>query len=270
MMFPDRISVLMYHAVEKKGVDTDADSHYSVTPEVFDEQIDALRADGFELMSVAALIAAKDSDSPPPERLNSQKKIIAVTFDDGHLSNGSAAQSLADRQASADFFVNPADVGSRHRLSWSALADMARIGMSIQSHGFTHEHLDAMSPNGVWNSLTRSRSTIEDRLGLPVTLFAPPGGRMPPGLQATARQAGYTQVCSSRPGAWQTAASEDDVPRFAVLESTQLALIRRWAAHHRVDLALASARYQALRTLKSIMGPAGYERLRLTLIGKGD
>jgi hypothetical protein len=25
-----------------------------------------------------------------------------------------------------------------------------------------------------------------------------------------------------------------------------------------------------LRTLKSIMGPAGYERLRLTLIGKGD
>jgi peptidoglycan/xylan/chitin deacetylase (PgdA/CDA1 family) len=269
MMFPDRISVLMYHAVEKRGVDTDADSHYSVTPEVFDEQIDALLADGFELVSVAALIAAKASGSHACERLNGQK-IIAVTFDDGHLSNGDAAQSLADRQASADFFVNPADVGSRHRLSWSALADMARIGMSIQSHGFTHEHLDAMSPDGVWNSLTRSRSTIEDRLGLPVTLFAPPGGRMPPRLQATARKAGYTQVCSSRPGAWQTAASEDDIPRFAVLESTQLALIRRWAAHHRVDLALASARYQALRTLKSIMGPASYERLRLTLIGKGD
>jgi hypothetical protein len=93
---------------------------------------------------------------------------------------------------------------------------------------------------------------------------------MPLGLQATARQAGYTRVCSSRPGAWQTAASDADVPRFAVLESTQLALIRRWATHHKVDLALASARYQALRTLKSIMGPAGYERLRLTLIGKGD
>jgi hypothetical protein len=54
-----------------------------------------------------------------------------------------------------------------------------------------------------------------------------------------------------------------------VLESTQLARIRRWAAHHRIDLALAAARYQALRTLKSIMGPAGYERLRLALIGKG-
>ena len=106
---------------------------------------------------------------------------VAITFDDGHESNLNAAQALAANGLTGTFFVNPSTVGTRHFLSWQALADMAAIGMSIQSHSLHHRFLSDLTIEQVQQELIESRLAIEDRLGQPVTVLRPQGGALSTG-----------------------------------------------------------------------------------------
>ena len=128
---------------------------------------------------------------------------LAMTFDDGHVSNLFAAARLRETGGSADFFVNPAMVGTPHYLDWAQLREMDSWGMSIQSHGMHHLLLNDLTPAQVRSELADSRRAIEDALGRPCTLFAPPGGRVVPGLDDIAQELGYERICSSRVDLWK-------------------------------------------------------------------
>ena len=182
-------TVLMYHAVLAPGADArGADLHYAVHTRQFSAHLDAVRTAGKRPASVLQLLDTPKADA------------VAFTFDDGHESNAWAADALAQAGGGGDFFINSATVGTDGFLSWNALRDMHRAGMSIQSHGHSHRYLDDLTSTEVRDELQRSKAVIEDRLGAPVTLFAPPGGRMPPALRQVADALGYTAICSSRVG----------------------------------------------------------------------
>ncbi|MFM1987601.1 MAG: hypothetical protein RJA99_558 [Pseudomonadota bacterium] len=263
MNAPRPVAVLMYHAIEPAGVDSDADPHYSVTPAAFAAQLDAFAALGRRVRSVRDLLDEAEAGSVAGDA-------VALTFDDGHASNGAAADTLAARGASADFFVNPGLVGGPHRLSWAALRDLAAAGMSVQSHGHTHAYLDGMDATGVRDSLERSKAAIEDALGRPVTLFAPPGGRLHPALAGTATRLGYRALCTSRPGRWVTAAAAGlaEVPRLAVLAGTGDEAIRRWALADPWSIGRVRLRAGALDAMKRLLGNDRYERLRGAALGR--
>ncbi|MEI7447349.1 MAG: polysaccharide deacetylase family protein [Burkholderiales bacterium] len=257
------VAVLMYHAIEPVGADSDADPHYSVEPATFAAQLDAFAGLGRRVRSVRDLLADAAAGA-------STGDAVALTFDDGHASNGAAAEMLAARGMAADFFVNPAQVGGPHRLSWAALRDMAAAGMSIQSHGHDHVHLDTLGPDGVHDSLARSKAAIEDALGTAVTLFAPPGGRLHPSLAATAARLGYRALCTSRPGRWTPAASAPaDIPRLAVLAGTGDETLRRWALADPMTIGRARLRAGALDAAKRLLGTGRYERLRAAALKGG-
>jgi len=255
------LAVLMYHAIEPAGADSDADPHYTVSPDTFDAQLDAFAALGRAPRCVRDLMAdAAAGRAGPPA--------VAITFDDGHASNGAAAERLAARGASADFFVNPSQVGLRHRLSWSELRAMAAAGMSIQSHGHTHDHLDRMTEAEVADSLRRSKDAIEDALGTSVSLFAPPGGRLHPCLARLAGSIGYQALCTSRTGTWTPGRGDAAIPRLAVLASSDLERVRRWAQADPLLIAHARLRGGALDAMKRLLGNSTYERLRSAALGR--
>ncbi|TIL72614.1 MAG: polysaccharide deacetylase family protein [Mesorhizobium sp.] len=254
------ITVLMYHAVgNERGKCAGADAHYTITWRQFDSHLALSAQAGLRVRSVAHLLAA------PADRTRS----VAFTFDDGHRSNGPAAERIARAGGSADFFVNPSLVGKPHNLGWSDLRSMADAGMSIQSHGQEHRYLDDLSPAEVVAQLVDSKKAIEDHLGRPVTLFAPPGGRMPPNLRLVAARAGYAAVCSSRVGLWRTREGAWDVPRLAVLQSTSDAQLARWVGHDWWELTNRRACYLALASAKRLLGNHCYERLRGRLLRIG-
>jgi peptidoglycan/xylan/chitin deacetylase (PgdA/CDA1 family) len=255
------VAVLMYHAIEPEGADSDADAHYSVSPAVFESHLDAFVTLGRAPRSVRDLLADATEGRPIPPA-------VAITFDDGHASNGAAAERLIARGAGADFFVNPADVGRRHRLSWSALRAMSAAGLSIQSHGHTHDYLDGMSEEGVADTLGRSKAAIEDALGAPCTLFAPPGGRMHPALERLAEAAGYRALCTSRTGTWTPGRGDAAIPRLAVLASSDLGRVSRWARADPLLIARARLRGGALDAMKRLLGNGTYERLRSAALGR--
>lgn len=249
------VSVLMYHAIVDDGEDAaGADLHYAVSRASFGHHLELAHQAGLAVTSVRALL-----DAP-------REAAVAFTFDDGHESNAWAAQALQAAGASADFFVNSAHVGRRGFLDWPALRDMAAAGMSIQSHGHQHRYLDELDPASVEDELGRSKQIIEDALGRAVTLFAPPGGRVAPGLVETARRLGYEAVCSSRVGVWRGQALE--VPRFAILRGTPPQRTAGWMARRTREVLASTLRYELLRAGKGLLGNGAYDKLRAALLAR--
>jgi len=249
--------VLMYHAVAGPGSPAlGQDPHYSVSAERFEAHL--------------ALLARRGGACSARDRLDGRAQAATVlTFDDGHLSNYTLAFPLLVRHgAGADFFVNPGRVGQPGFADWTQLAEMAAAGLSIQSHGWNHRYFTELAPAQLRADLVRSRETIEDRLGRPVTLLAPPGGRMPPGLVEVARECGYSHVLASHPGrvrgAWPRL-----LPRMAVTAALDEATLEGWLDGRGV--ARARLRYATLALAKRAFGDRGYERLRARLLGQpGD
>jgi len=254
------VTVLMYHAVgDENGDCAGADRHYAVSSRQFATHLALSKALGLRVSSVANLLR------DPAEAGRS----VAFTFNDGHASNGPAAELIARDNGSADFFVNPSQVGTPNYLGWADLRQMADAGMSIQSHSYDHTYLDDLSPEQVVAQVVDSKKAIEDHVGRPVTLFAPPGGRVAPNLREAAERAGYVSVCSSRVGLWHTAEGAWDVPRLAVMHGTSDAQLSRWLRQDWWEITHRRARYVALTSAKRLLGNHGYERLRGRLLRSG-
>lgn len=263
------ITVLMYHAIDRLDV-IGADPHYSVTPAQFARQLQLIRQHGRRPCSVQQLLQPSEVPDNAGATPGSRTP-VCLTFDDGHCSNAHAAELIARHGGQADFFVNPSMVGQPGFLSWAELREMADMGMSIQSHGMHHRYLDQLPPDEVRAELADSRAAIEDAIGLPVTIYAPAGGRMPAGFMTLAQQLGYQAVCSSRVDLWQSgrpaaAGAALELPRLAILNSTSEQRFIDWITQKPLEIFRQRSRYRLLRLSKKLLGNQGHERLRALLL----
>jgi peptidoglycan/xylan/chitin deacetylase (PgdA/CDA1 family) len=241
----------MYHAIGDEA-GPGADPHYTVGMPAFLEQM-ALCA-----RLRGAAISARSWLAGQPGAI--------ITFDDGHESNHRLAfPALRAAGMSADFFVNPAQVGTPGFASWSALREMADAGMSIQSHGLDHRHyLTELSPVQLRDELKRARQEIEDHVGQPVTLLAPAGGRCPPRLADVAHEVGYSHVFSSRPGPIRRPAGRM-LNRFAVTAQLDRGSLESWLSGGS-GILRAQLRYAVLYMTKRALGDRRYEEVRRRLL----
>jgi peptidoglycan/xylan/chitin deacetylase (PgdA/CDA1 family) len=247
---PDTIA-LMYHAVTD-AASPGADPHYTVTPSRFSQQLATCVRRGGAVVSARDWLAGKPG--------------VVFTFDDGHVSNHRVAfPALAAAGASADFFVNPAQVGTDGFATWAELREMSDGGMSIQSHGLDHGHyLTALSPSELRDELRRARLEIEAHVGRPVTLLAPAGGRAPRDLAAVAREVGYSHVFGSRPGTLRLR-PDGMLCRFAVTAQLDDRSVEAWLTGGRARV-VAEARYAVLDGAKRLLGDQLYENIRRRLL----
>ena len=246
-------AVLMYHAIPG-SMDSPGgyDGSYAVGRQDFSFQLSALASAGFRCTSVSAVVAAAGDDS----------QFVAVTFDDGHVSNHSNAfPLLLEHSAKADFFVNTSVVGQNGHLSWSHVREMHDHGMSIQSHAHTHRYLSDLSDRELDFELRESKRTIEDRIGSACDYLAPPGGRYDNRVVRLARELGYLGICTSVPGYW---AQRDKfmIPRLAVRDSTSVSVLNSWASGSARELRPLVVRYRLGRVAKTLLGNSRYERIR--------
>ncbi|HVV52148.1 MAG TPA: polysaccharide deacetylase family protein [Polyangia bacterium] len=244
---------LMYHALQAGAEPAPAaDPHYTVDMDRFSAQLAACARLGGGAVSARDWLAGKTG--------------VILTFDDGHASNHHLGlPALLAAGAGADFFVNPAQVGTAGYATWGELREMAEAGMSIQSHGLDHGHyLTELSPPQLLDELRRARLEIEAHVGRPVTLLAPPGGRSPRGLEATAAEAGYTHVLDSQPGTIKRGGKRT-LGRFAITAGFELDTFESLLRGGRARLR-AQARYAILALAKRAMGDRGYETLRRRLL----
>jgi peptidoglycan/xylan/chitin deacetylase (PgdA/CDA1 family) len=93
---------------------------------------------------------------------------------------------------------------------------LAAKGFSIQSHSMQHRFLTRLSPPELRSDLETSRKTIEDNVGLPVTMLAVPMGRINPSVIDAATAAGYTVIMTSHTGINATAGDLRALHRFQI------------------------------------------------------
>ena len=124
-----------------------------------------------------------------------------VTFDDGHLSNYEVALPLLQNYGlTARFFITVGWTGQKPGyMGWEDLRKLHNSGQKIGAHGWSHALLTRCSPSALEMELTRSRLTLEDKLGTSITTMSLPGGRYNKRVIAACEAAGYKQVYTSEP-----------------------------------------------------------------------
>lgn len=244
---------LMYHAIGDASGPA-VDPHYAVDMTRFSAQL--------------ALCARLAGPAVSAREWLSGSRGVIYTFDDGLASDYEQAfPTLAAAGGHADFFVNPAQVGTPGYATWAQLREMADAGMSIQSHGWDHRYfMTELSPHRLREDLRRSRLEIEARVGHPVTLLAPPGGRSPALLEAIARECGYTNVLDSRPGR-VTDDGQFTLSRLAVTAQLALPQLEAWLLRRGTAILRLQVRYSVLDLAKRAFGDDTYRDLRKRLLG---
>jgi peptidoglycan/xylan/chitin deacetylase (PgdA/CDA1 family) len=194
-----RLAILGYHKVGPPAPGG-WETWYYVPESVFADQIAAIRESGWVPIDVAALLRALSGRQSLPERA------ALVTFDDGYRSMLELALPVLQRhECSAVLFVPTAFVGRTNEFDrddepeericdWSELAELARAGVSIQSHGVSHRTFSELSGADRRREIVSSKSELESKLGARIDLFAYPYGDDAggdPDVRAALLESGY-------------------------------------------------------------------------------
>lgn len=222
--------ILTYHAVEI------GPAPLCIDPERFRAHLDCLDASGATTLTVAELAALLSAGGLP-------EHAVALTFDDGFRSVVEhAAPQLLARGMRATVFCVADHLGGmndwptqppgapRRRLADAAeLAELARSGFEIGSHGTRHLPLATASDAELERELSDSRRSLEDAVGVSVRSFAYPYGVLPPGTARRLVERTYSAACGSTMAVARKASDPLALPRVDAHYLRRTALLRRAA-----------------------------------------
>lgn len=148
---PEGVLILEYHKVNDWSEDS-----YTVKPEDFAAQMDELRAQGYETISILDFLRAKKGKQILPE------KAVIVTLDDGYKDNYTDMLPIMEsRGMKATVFMVTNDIGLPGYLTWDMLRDMQNRGIEIGSHTANHLPLTEMSPADAREEVQLSKTLLE-------------------------------------------------------------------------------------------------------------
>jgi len=252
---------LMYHSIYSSNEEWE-----QIKPE---DQPYALHIDTFNLH--LDYLVSRDFNIIHPEQLKSlddnEKKSILITFDDGHIGFFKHAfPALLQHKLSAIFFITP-DLIDRPKpseyCSWNQLKEMAEAGMSIQSHGQSHDFFADMSNEKSNNELLSSKSNIEKHTLNNVWAISFPGGRYQQKNIKQGQQLGYSHFFTSDFGIDST---ENLIKggiyfRHAIRVNTDLNHFKKLINISDIDFYKRKMFYLVKKGLKLIIGNNNYHRL---------
>jgi peptidoglycan/xylan/chitin deacetylase (PgdA/CDA1 family) len=249
------VPILNYHRVrrDKEELQRCSADYYCITEQQLEQHLVFLRDGGFRTLLMEEFLSAGAVE----------KKSVILTFDDGHCSDLELAAPLLQRFGfRAVFFICIEYVGQPGYMSWEQIAQLQRLGMSVQSHGLRHHDLSQVEPGELVCELKRGREELEKYLACAVDYLALPGGFADSDVYAAAKQAGFKAVCNSEPG---LAHKGERLRRIAVRSATTQQEFERYARRNRSDIALASLKYKSAARIKQVVGVGTYERLKTKL-----
>lgn len=192
--------MLMYHSVASDR--RVPQWPWAVSQQAFIEQMDFLKAEGWETTTLEALTSG---------RAHMEPRTVAISFDDGYADNFSACEILAKRGMVASWFVVSHHLGGKSDWAGSEIPklpmltpgqvrEMRSAGMEIGSHSASHVRLTDLEASDLARELATSKSLLEDLLGTFVGSLAYPYGCFDDRVLQAARDAGYERACTTQSG----------------------------------------------------------------------
>lgn len=147
---PQGIPILAYHMIN------DGKDKYSVSAELFEEQLEYLKAQGYETISLLEFAKAKKGKFTLPD------KPIIITFDDGYVDNYTTAMPLLEKYGmKATVFMVVNDIGKERYLDLQQLKEMKRRNIEIGSHTANHLPLITLSTEKKKEEIELSKLLME-------------------------------------------------------------------------------------------------------------
>lgn len=196
-----KIPILIYHSIRPyyPGI-TKLIKEFTVPPDVFEDQLQYLKNNGYTVIVLDDLINHFSSGTPLPT------KPVIITLDDGWENQYRYAYPLLKKKNYlAIFYVYPDAVNTKHFLTWEEINILAKNGMVIGDHTYSHPELPKVTdPNALRKEIVESKKVIEDHIGKSVKDFAYPFGAYTSKHVDLVKQAGYQSARTVYSGTLQT------------------------------------------------------------------
>ena len=213
--FTLRVPVLMYHRVAPADQVGTSLPGLVVPPDLFEAQLDALIAAGWQTITAAQLAADLAAGVEPPART------FVITFDDGRRDAYTQAYPILQRLGLvATFYVITGRVNDASSLTASQWRLLASTGMEIGSHTVNHVRLSTASELAARYELTASADRIAAVTGQRPTTFAYPFGGEDPTDQGLVEETGYAMAFTEGGGCSVSWFNRFAAPRIRVSPDT--------------------------------------------------
>ena len=216
------LPILMYHDI------SDTVSEYSVSPEMFERQLDWLQTHGYRSVSMEDWDRAMETNVPLPV------DAVHITFDDGCRGVAEHAYPLLKIYGfGASVFVVTECVGQQgywdsekgstaNLMDWESIRSLREDGIEIGCHTARHMNLTELSVFEVPNEIGDAKTEIENRLGCECGLFAYPFGTYNPFCMQTVADAGFRFALTSDSGKARLSENRMKIPRLEVRRDTTM------------------------------------------------
>ncbi len=200
------VPVLMYHRVADDG--PDALAPYRVSPADFERQLAWLQRHGWHGMDLGGYCKRRFSEG----RQEIPGKPVILTFDDAYVDFYRNAWPLLRKYGfPATVFIPTEFVGGcadwdagfgppAPIMSWEQMAELQREGVAFGSHSCAHRRVWEMEPAELLSDAIRSKKTIEERLGAPISGYCYPFAAADPNSRRIIKEAGYEWAVCGRGG----------------------------------------------------------------------
>jgi len=243
----------MYHDIsDDLGLVEPAHQPYVLAPNVFRRQAGSLAR-----FNLKALTVSEWCSSP------NHTRAVALTFDDGHVSNyETALPILSEYGLKATFFITAGSIGIGDTMNWPQIRALYTAGMEIGSHTLTHRPPSTLDDKDLRYELCESRRILEDGLGAPVKSISSPTGFFDKRMCQVAREVGYSALCIGRVGLVPDAGDPYALNRVAVKRALTHERFKKLLSFDPLTL-LAMRSQQQLRDLaRDTMGVKRYLKIR--------
>ncbi len=185
------VPILMYHHIAKRQIH----DPYSVSPDVFDQQMNWLKMNNYQVITYADFnIAMINKKLLPP-------KSVVISFDDGDVDQYSAALPILKKyNYSAIFFITTNYIGHKQWMDWKMLKELVVNKMEIGGHTKSHPNLAKLSSESQKRELVNSKAVLEKNLNIKIDYFAFPGGAYSSTTVRLLKESGYMSAVTTRHG----------------------------------------------------------------------
>ena len=185
------IPILLYHRIANE------DNELCVSPERFEQQIQALSNAGYQtitLKQMKQLVLSGAADNLP-------NRPLLITFDDGYKDTYTTAYPILRKYGfTGVIFVVPDFFYLPGYITPSQVLEMHYFGMDIGSHTKSHAILTQQTKDDMVQQLTKSKQELETLLEQPVEFLAYPYGCYNQTVLREVEQVGYCAGFTVTPG----------------------------------------------------------------------
>ncbi len=247
--------VLMYHALESEEYPAECvdAGHllYVLEVETFLKHLEILKAENYHQLLLGSSTDCQKGSVPS----------AIISFDDGHITNYTLAYPLLMKHAlKAHFFITTDWTNNDYYMTDSMIKELSSAGMTIGSHGLSHDYFTTMNESAIAMELKDSRRYLEDLIGKRVNDFAPPGGWIDERILSLAVDAGYENVYVSDPFPSLCYDGLNVIGRLAVKRNYDIARFSKMLVSGRPPESVFIAK--GVKIAKKLMGSEKYNTFR--------